>query len=52
MTPLPASLKFTYEEYLMFPEDGKRHELIDGDHYVTPAPLTKHQRMWRLSIES
>jgi Uma2 family endonuclease len=45
MTTLPASLKFTYDEYLAFPEDGKRHELIDGDHYVTPAPLTKHQRI-------
>ena len=45
MTTLPASLKFTYEEYCAFPEDGKRHELIDGDHYVTPAPLTKHQRI-------
>jgi Uma2 family endonuclease len=45
MTTLPASLKFTYDEYCAFPEDGKRHELIDGDHYVTPAPLTKHQRI-------
>ena len=45
MTTLPASLKFTYEEYCTFPEDGKRHELINGDHYVTPAPLTKHQRI-------
>lgn len=45
MTSLPASLKFTYDEYLAFPEDGKRHELIDGDHYVTPAPLTQHQRI-------
>ena len=45
MTSLPASLKFTYEEYLTFPEDGKRHELIDANHYVTPAPLTKHQRI-------
>ena len=41
----PASLKFTYEEYLAFPDDGKRHELIEGDHYVTPAPLTRHQRI-------
>jgi len=22
---------------------GKRHELIDGEHYVTPSPNTKHQ---------
>ncbi len=22
---------------------GKRHELIDGEYYVTPSPNTKHQ---------
>ena len=38
-------LKFTYEDFLLFPEDGKRHELIDGDHFVTPAPSTRHQRI-------
>ncbi len=45
MPTTPTSLKFTYEDYLGFPEDGKRHELIEGEHYVTPAPLTKHQRI-------
>jgi Uma2 family endonuclease len=34
----------TYEEYLLFPDDGRRHELIGGEHYVTPAPTTVHQR--------
>jgi len=43
--PTPSFLKFTYEDYLCFPDDGRRHELIDGEHYVTPAPLTKHQRI-------
>ena len=43
-TPNPQ-VKFTYEDYLLFPDDGKRNELIDGDHYVTPAPKTKHQRV-------
>jgi Uma2 family endonuclease len=38
-------VKLTYEDYLQFPDDGKRHELIEGDHYVTPAPKTKHQRI-------
>ncbi len=41
-TPNP-DVKFTYEDYLLFPDDGRRHELIDGDHFVTPAPRTKHQ---------
>lgn len=39
------SSKLTYEDYVLFPDDGKRHEIIDGDHYVTPAPKTKHQRV-------
>jgi Uma2 family endonuclease len=41
--PTPASVKFTYEDFLNFPADGKRHEIIDGEHYVTPSPNTKHQ---------
>ncbi len=40
-----SHIKFTYQDFLLFPEDGKRHELIDGDHYVTPAPKTKHQKV-------
>jgi Uma2 family endonuclease len=38
------SSQLTYEDYLLFPDDGKRHEIIEGDHYITPAPNTKHQR--------
>src|SRR5437773_12559605 len=37
------SVKFTYEDFLNFPAAGKRHEIIDGDHYVTPWPNTKRQ---------
>lgn len=43
MATLAPSVKFTYEDYLLFPDDGRRHELIAGDHYVTPAPTRKHQ---------
>ena len=39
------STHLTYEDYLQFPDDGKRHEIIEGDHYVTPVPRTKHQRI-------
>jgi Uma2 family endonuclease len=39
----PASVKFTYEDFVNFPDDGKRHEIIDGEHFVTPSPNTKHQ---------
>lgn len=38
-----ASTKLTYEDYAAIPEDGLRHEIIDGEHYVNPAPFTKHQ---------
>ena len=41
----PSSTKFTYDDLASFPEDGKRHELVDGEHYVTPAPNTRHQRI-------
>ena len=36
-------LKLTYDDFLLFPDDGKRHELIDGEHYVTPSPNLRHQ---------
>jgi Uma2 family endonuclease len=38
-------VKLTYDDFLLFPDDGKRHELIDGEHYVTPSPNRKHQRI-------
>lgn len=37
--------KLTYEDFLLFPDDGKRHELIDGVHYVTPSPNLGHQEL-------
>jgi Uma2 family endonuclease len=39
------SPKLTYEDYVLIPEDGKRHEIIDGEHYVTPAPFVPHQSL-------
>ena len=35
--------RLTYDDFLLFPDDGKRHELIDGVHYVTPSPRLRHQ---------
>ncbi|MBZ0256641.1 Uma2 family endonuclease, partial [bacterium] len=37
-------LKYTYHDYCLLPED-KRYEIIDGDAYMVPAPLTRHQRI-------
>jgi Uma2 family endonuclease len=38
-------VKLTYDDYVLYPEDGLRHELIDGRHYVSAAPSTRHQRI-------
>ena len=44
-------VKLTYDDFLLFPDDGKRHELIDGEHYVTPSPTRKHQAIaWNLTV--
>jgi Uma2 family endonuclease len=41
-----TKLKFTYEDYLHMPED-KRYELIEGDFFMAPSPVTYHQRISR-----
>jgi Uma2 family endonuclease len=38
-------VKLTYDDFLLFPDDGRRHELIDGEHYVTRSPNRKHQKI-------
>jgi Uma2 family endonuclease len=43
MKPINPGVKLTYDDYVQFPDDGLRHELIDGEHYVTPTPIRKHQ---------
>lgn len=35
--------KYTYADYLSFPDDGNRYEIIGGDLFVSPTPVTKHQ---------
>ena len=37
--------RLTYDDFVLFPDDGMRHELIDGEHYVTPSPNRKHQEI-------
>lgn len=41
------SVRLTYHDYLGFPEDGRRHEILDGEHYVTASPSLKHQTVSR-----
>lgn len=35
--------KLTYDDYVKIPDDGRRHEIIDGEHIVNPAPIPRHQ---------
>lgn len=52
--PAPAShdTRLTYDDFLLFPDDGKRHEIIDGVHYVTPSPNLRHQELvLRLALD-
>ena len=42
--PRPG-VKLTCDDFLLFPDDGLRHELIDGEHYATPSPVSNHQRI-------
>jgi Uma2 family endonuclease len=35
--------KLTYEDYETFPDDARRYEIIDGEVYVSPPPITAHQ---------
>jgi Uma2 family endonuclease len=39
--------KLDYSHYVCFPNDGQRHEIIEGEHYVNPAPSTYHQTVSR-----
>ena len=43
MKPSSPHVKLTYDDFVLFPDDGQRHELIDGEHYVTPTPVLRHQ---------
>jgi len=45
VTRTNPGVKLTYDDFVLLPDDGMRHELIDGEHYVTPSPNMKHQRV-------
>lgn len=44
---LEPSSNWTYREYCLIPEDGLRHEVLGGEHFVNPAPETYHQTVSR-----
>ena len=39
--------KWTYRDYCAIPEDGRRHEILDGEHFMSPSPGVRHQRLSR-----
>jgi len=49
MSTLEKDLKsrWDYAAYAAIPSDGKRHEIIDGEHFVNPAPNLYHQAVSR-----
>jgi Uma2 family endonuclease len=44
-TAARSDARLTYNDFLRFPEDGTRHELINGVHYVTASPGLGHQEL-------
>ncbi len=43
-TPVvPGAFRLTAADWLAFPDDGQRYEVVDGELYVTPPPATRHQ---------
>jgi Uma2 family endonuclease len=40
-----ADERLTYDDLLRIPDDGMRHEIIDGVHYVTASPNLRHQQL-------
>ena len=37
-----TNVRFTYQDYLLLPED-KRYEIIEGELIMVPAPIPYHQ---------
>ena len=42
-----SSTKWDYQSYVTIPDDGRRHEIIHGEHFVNPAPNLYHQTVSR-----
>lgn len=45
MPSLSEPTKLTYDDYRLLPDDGRRHEVLDGEHRMTAAPNLRHQRI-------
>ncbi len=47
MTVILPKVQWTYDDYAAILPDGKRHEIVAGEHYVNPAPNLYHQTISR-----
>jgi len=45
MTSTPNRVRWTTADLALFPDDGKRYEIIDGELFVTRAPRWSHQEV-------
>lgn len=43
--PRPMAVRLTYQDYLRVPDDDLRHEILDGEHVVSPSAGSHHQRL-------
>jgi Uma2 family endonuclease len=41
--PTATKKRWTYADYCRIPPDRNRHEIVDGVHFVNPAPTPAHQ---------
>jgi len=52
VSQIHSPARLTYNDLVAMPDDGKRHEIIDGVHYVSPSPNLRHQELvGRLYLE-
>jgi Uma2 family endonuclease len=42
---MTVTTHLTYDDFVKLPDDGKRYEIIDGELFVNPAPVPRHQRI-------
>jgi Uma2 family endonuclease len=47
MSSVALAQPWTYRDLVALPDDGLRHELLDGEHVVSPSPGTSHQLISR-----
>ena len=39
----PERVHYTWDDYVKLPDDGNRYEIIDGELFVSAAPIFGHQ---------